>query len=48
MTLAGLMGRSLESITPALDELTSRGVIKPEGVSWLTSPVVLQEVGGES
>lgn len=42
LRLAELLGRSVESIEPALDEIARRGFIKPKGVSWLTSPVILQ------
>jgi hypothetical protein len=47
LRFAELLGRSVESITPALDELARRGLIKPKGVSWLTSSVILQGAGGE-
>jgi chromosome segregation and condensation protein ScpB len=43
LKLAELLGRSVESIEPALDELARRGVVKPKGVGWLTSPVILRE-----
>lgn len=42
LRLAELLGRSVESIEPALDELVRRGLIKAKGVSWLTSPVIPQ------
>lgn len=47
LRFAELLGRSVEPITPALDELARRGLIRPKGVSWLTSPVILLEAGGK-